>query len=99
GVVRWVEALEPSSRGMRVQYAAGQRTPSVAFPCSSRLLPISCQSRASMRAIALAAFGSAALLSIPVVIAFLPTQSTRASLFQEAHAGAPRPSDSSSRHV
>jgi hypothetical protein len=26
GVVRWVEALEPSSRGMRVQYAAGQRT-------------------------------------------------------------------------
>jgi hypothetical protein len=26
GVVRWVEALEPSSRGVRVQYAAGQRT-------------------------------------------------------------------------
>jgi hypothetical protein len=26
GVVRWVEAFEPSSRGVRVQYAAGQRT-------------------------------------------------------------------------
>ena len=26
GVVRFVEALEPSSRGMQVQYAAGQRT-------------------------------------------------------------------------
>jgi len=26
GVVRWVEALEPSSRGAQVQYAAGQRT-------------------------------------------------------------------------
>ena len=26
GVVRWVEALEPSSRGVQVQYAAGQRT-------------------------------------------------------------------------
>ena len=24
GVVRWVEALEPSSRGVQVQYAAGQ---------------------------------------------------------------------------
>ena len=26
GVVRWVEALEPDSRGVQVQYAAGQRT-------------------------------------------------------------------------
>ena len=26
GVVRWVEVLEPSSRGVRVQYAAGERT-------------------------------------------------------------------------
>jgi len=26
GVVRWVEALEPISRGVQVQYAAGQRT-------------------------------------------------------------------------
>jgi len=26
GVVRWVEALEPSSRGAQVQFAAGQRT-------------------------------------------------------------------------
>jgi hypothetical protein len=26
GIVRWVEALKPSSRGMWVQYAAGQRT-------------------------------------------------------------------------
>ena len=26
GVVRWVEALEPSSPGVRVQYTAGQRT-------------------------------------------------------------------------
>jgi hypothetical protein len=26
GVVRWVEALEPSSRDVQVQYAAGQRT-------------------------------------------------------------------------
>ena len=26
GVVRWVEALEPSSRGVRLQYAAGQGT-------------------------------------------------------------------------
>jgi hypothetical protein len=26
GVVRWVEALEPSSGGVRVQYAAGRRT-------------------------------------------------------------------------
>ena len=26
GVVRWVEALEPDSRGVQVQYTAGQRT-------------------------------------------------------------------------
>ena len=26
GVLRWVEALEPSSRGVQVQYFAGQRT-------------------------------------------------------------------------
>ena len=26
GVVRWVEALEPDSRGVQVQYGAGQRT-------------------------------------------------------------------------
>jgi hypothetical protein len=26
GVVRWVEALEPDSGGVQVQYAAGQRT-------------------------------------------------------------------------
>jgi hypothetical protein len=26
GVLRWVEALEPDSRGVQVQYAAGRRT-------------------------------------------------------------------------
>ena len=39
GVVRWVEALEPSSRGVQVQYAAGQRTViSGPFPAQQELI-------------------------------------------------------------
>jgi len=39
GVVRWTEALEPSSRGVQVQYAAGQRTViSGPFPTPQELI-------------------------------------------------------------
>lgn len=39
GIVRWVEALEPSSRGLRVQYAAGHRTiVSDPFPTPQELI-------------------------------------------------------------
>ena len=39
GVVRWVEALELSSRGAQVQYAAGQRTIiSAPFPTPQELI-------------------------------------------------------------
>jgi hypothetical protein len=39
GVVRWVEALEPSSHGVQVQYAAGQRTViSGPFPAQQELI-------------------------------------------------------------
>jgi len=39
GVVRWVEALEPSSRGVQVQYAAGQPTViSGPFPTPQELI-------------------------------------------------------------